>query len=272
MKRLLTFVALLLNNFSNASVIEAYPIADDENFQAWNYVDNGKYLLKAYLFHTTKVDFEKGESVRDTNVLNVNCLDSWFIKKSQNSIFITPLKADCDTILRVQTNQSQYFFDLKSNPPIGNYQDKAVLAYTFFYPPKASSGGEAGGGGVDVIEFKRTAKVNCFPKDKQPYNYNYSISDIDGDVQGQEIAPDLVFDDGKFTYLHFPRSVPAIFSVDNAGYEFFTTTATDGNGCVRVEGVNKAMSLKYGSATICLFNEVFSVKEKIKTKIKNKLF
>ena len=269
MKYTTAILTLLLYNFSHSAVIESYPIADDENFKAWNYVDNGKYLLQAYLFHTTKVDFDKSETVNNTNILNVNCLDAWFVKKSQNSIFVTPLKGDCDTILRVQTSQSQYFFDLKSNPPIGNYQEKAVLAYTFFYPPSSSAGGGAEGN-IDIIEFKRTTKVNCFPKDKQPYNYNYSMSDREGDVQSREIAPDLIFDDGKFTYIHFPRSIPAIFSVDDAGYEFSTTTATDGNGCVRIDGTSRAMSLKYGSATVCLFNEVFSIKEKLKAKIRRR--
>lgn len=251
MKYLLLILLLSFNAFCDS--ISSYEFSDESNFRAWDYTDNGIYRLDAFLLHTTKIDFDQGESVVDVNAVDLSCISSWYFKKSENSIFVTSMKQDCDTLVRVQTTKSQYFFDMRSKIPTGNFKNEIVLMYTFFYPAPKIDGKESG---IDIIEFKKNQKIECIPVVKNKNNYNYGISESQkSDSHDMDISPVLVFDDGKFTYMKFPKTVPSIFAVDKNGYESSVNFQSGENGCIRVSSVEKLYSLKYGPATVCVLNQ-----------------
>ena len=83
------------------------------------------------------------------------------------------------------------------------------------------------------------------------YNFNYSFTGPDN------IAPIKVFDDGEFTFFEFSvdnNNIPAIFYVDNDGYEGLVNYRAEGNYII-VERLSSVFTLRNGTDTICVFNE-----------------
>src|SRR5262245_18577441 len=89
------------------------------------------------------------------------------------------------------------------------------------------------------------------------HNSEYSVSDGQGSA---DIIPDLVFDDGRFTYLRFPnnREVPAVFHVLDDGSETLVNTRMEGDLLV-VDRVSRRLMLRSGSAVIGVWNDAFDM-------------
>jgi type IV secretion system protein VirB9 len=88
-------------------------------------------------------------------------------------------------------------------------------------------------------------------------NASYSVA-VGRD--SQDIVPDVVFDDGRFTYLRVPgnREVPAVFFVGADGEESMTNTRMDASGqYVVVDRVARRLRLRLGSQVVAIVNESF---------------
>ena len=88
-------------------------------------------------------------------------------------------------------------------------------------------------------------------------NSEYSMAEGKGSA---DIAPALVFDDGRFTYLRFPnnREVPAVFHVLDDGSETVVNTRMEGDLLV-VDRVSRRLMLRSGSAVIGVWNDAFDI-------------
>lgn len=88
-------------------------------------------------------------------------------------------------------------------------------------------------------------------------NAQYSMAEGRG---SEDIAPDLVFDDGRFTYLRFPgnREVPAVFHVLGDGTEALANTRMEDDLLV-VDRISRRLMLRAGSAVIGLWNDAFDI-------------
>jgi len=91
----------------------------------------------------------------------------------------------------------------------------------------------------------------------QVMNTLYSVAEGDG---SQDIAPTLVFDDGRFTYLRFAgnREVPAVFHVLGDGSETLVNARMEDDLLV-VDRVSRRLMLRAGSAVVGLWNEAFDL-------------
>ena len=91
----------------------------------------------------------------------------------------------------------------------------------------------------------------------QVMNTQYSIAEGTG---SQDIAPTLVYDDGRFTYLRFPgnREVPAVFHVLGDGSETLVNARMEDELLV-VDRVSRRLMLRAGSAVVGLWNEAFEL-------------
>jgi type IV secretion system protein VirB9 len=88
-------------------------------------------------------------------------------------------------------------------------------------------------------------------------NSNYSVAEGQG---SGDIAPTLVFDDGRFTYFRFPgnREIPAVFHVLGDGSETLVNTRMEGDLLV-VDRVSRRLMLRAGSAVVGVWNEAFDI-------------
>lgn len=88
-------------------------------------------------------------------------------------------------------------------------------------------------------------------------NTQYSMAEGRG---SDDIVPDLVFDDGRFTYMRFPgnREVPAVFHVLSDGTEALANSRMEDDLLV-VDRVSRRLTLRAGSAVIGLWNDAFDI-------------
>ncbi len=100
-------------------------------------------------------------------------------------------------------------------------------------------------------------------------NANYSRQTT---PESEEIAPSVVFDDGRFTYFRYPknREIPAIFAIGPAGEEIRVNThaarlsadpenpkARVTNDYLVVQRLSKKFILRLGTAVVNIINEDF---------------
>lgn len=88
-----------------------------------------------------------------------------------------------------------------------------------------------------------------------PRNWKYSMQVLSG---GEDIAPKLIFDDGRFTYFQFPanREVPSIYYISPAGEEGRINFHMEGDLAV-VQRMGRRFVLRLGDAVVGVWNEAF---------------
>ncbi|MDP1899347.1 MAG: TrbG/VirB9 family P-type conjugative transfer protein [Rubrivivax sp.] len=121
-------------------------------------------------------------------------------------------------------------------------RDAAPLAVLPALPPQPSP--------QEVIAERLQAKA-------QVLNSSYSIAEGNG---SEDIVPTLVFDDGRFTYFHFPgnREVPAVFHVLGDGSETLVNARMEDDLLV-VDRVSRRLMLRAGSAVVGVWNDAFDL-------------
>lgn len=86
-------------------------------------------------------------------------------------------------------------------------------------------------------------------------NVRYSMEVLSG---GEEIAPSLVFDDGRFTYFRFPpnHEIPSIFYLSPRGEETRINFHMQDDLAV-VQRTGRRFVLRLGAAVVGIWNEAF---------------
>ena len=89
----------------------------------------------------------------------------------------------------------------------------------------------------------------------EPRNWSYSMEVLPG---GDDIAPALVFDDGRFTYFQFPpnREIPAIFSYSPLGEETRINFHMEKDLAV-VQRMGRRFVLRLGDAVVGIWNDSY---------------
>ncbi len=89
----------------------------------------------------------------------------------------------------------------------------------------------------------------------EPRNWSYSMEVLPG---GDDIAPSLVFDDGRFTYFLFPpnREIPAIFYFSPLGEETRINFHMEKDLAV-VQRMGRRFVLRLGDAVVGIWNEAY---------------
>jgi type IV secretion system protein VirB9 len=86
-------------------------------------------------------------------------------------------------------------------------------------------------------------------------NVHYSMEVLAG---GEEIAPSLVFDDGRFTYFRFPpnHEIPSVFYISPRGEETRINFHMQ-DDLVVVQRTGRRFVLRLGAAVVGIWNEAF---------------
>jgi type IV secretion system protein VirB9 len=89
----------------------------------------------------------------------------------------------------------------------------------------------------------------------EPRNWKYSMEVLPG---GEDIAPALVFDDGRFTYFSFPpnHEIPAIFFLSPLGEETRLNFHME-KGLAVVQRLGRRFVLRLGEAVVGIWNESY---------------
>lgn len=89
----------------------------------------------------------------------------------------------------------------------------------------------------------------------EPRNWKYAMEVLPG---GEDIAPALVFDDGRFTYFAFPpnHEIPAIFFLSPLGEETRINFHME-KGLAVVQRLGRRFVLRLGEAVVGIWNEAY---------------
>jgi type IV secretion system protein VirB9 len=88
-----------------------------------------------------------------------------------------------------------------------------------------------------------------------PRNWNYSMQVLQG---SDDIAPSMVFDDGRFTYFRFPanREVPSIYYISPNEEEARINYHMDGDLAV-IQRMGQRFVLRLGQSVVGIWNDAF---------------
>lgn len=108
---------------------------------------------------------------------------------------------------------------------------------------------------AERLPLRTTANPPAMPV---PRNWRYTMQLAPG---SSDIAPTLVFDDGRFTYFRFPanREVPTIFALSPQGEESrvnFHIDAGD-SSLLAVQRMGRRFVLRLGASAVGVWNEAF---------------
>ena len=185
----------------------------------------------------------------------VQAADPWCVSWPSEAgfLFVRPKSlAKYPLTLAVVTDQHTY--SLEFDPLALGSSKAAVHRLTFTYAPAKPPGEEKveAGEAVSPAEFLLSRRLAAQPV---PVNADYTIA---LGARSEDLAPLLVFDDGRFTYLKWPgnREVPAVFEVRSDASENVVNTRMQGDLIV-VDRVVRALVLRMGKAVASIRNESF---------------
>lgn len=156
----------------------------------------------------TQLFFAPGERIEACAAGSTPCVfggdsDGWVLlgKVGDDSITLKPGLAAANTNLLVKTNLYRYAFDLR----VLGEKEKQNGNWTIAFQHSSIEQSPAEKGRVLLDE-----RLNSSVRIKR--NTNYTMQKIEGT---EEIIPNQVWDDGRFTYIRIPnnRSIPTIFKV-----------------------------------------------------------
>lgn len=212
-------------------------IAINPHIRVINYSPNEVHSYTGFYNYVASILFEEGEKVV---TIAIGDPTAWQITPNGNRLFIKPLQDHAETNALIITNRRVYHFALDAREAVGLNDKSLVFETRFVYPQvNFAFNGETGGSYIPDINEDHTL------------NYNYVLSGND------MIKPVRVFDDGRFTYLEFSEAtvnLPAVFDVDDKGFESMTNIRTVGRYMV-IEKVGSLFTLRYDKEHACLFNK-----------------
>jgi len=270
------------------------PSAEDPRVRLVAYVPHQVTVIKVQRGKVTRITLAADEQI-DIAVtgLSARCdkdEDEWCIRaeKGGNQIFVRPKDSarhnnmELRTRLATGTRDYSLEFDVlpdttaagkagKSGRPSGSEVFYRV-AFEYPHPRAASLNGAAAAAAIALAALDAQGKAGADPvtgqiEDTMPAherlgfeapavrNAQYTMQVLD---KGEDAAPSLVFDDGRFTYFEFlgAREIPAIFAYGSDDAPTRVNWHMQGHFVV-AERTARKFTLRLGDAVTGVFNEAF---------------
>lgn len=241
MKKFLTcFLAIFLFSVSSYAAQLPRYLGTEKKFRSYIFNPNEVYRYMGHYTYQGFIEFEPGEVVGTISMGNPSL---WLFEHLENRLFLKPVGEDnSETNMTIITNKRVYHFELYAKEAKGIDDEDLIFVAKFVYPDEKDK---------NIVEFAKVP-LSDEPdmRDLSIYNFNYQYT---GE---QAIAPMKVFDNGEFTYFQFSKKnaeVPAIFTVDNEGFESLVNFRAAGSYII-VERVSAQFTLRNGSDIVCVYN------------------
>ena len=216
-------------------------------------------VLKVRPGVVTRVVLEADEKITVAGTgLSAKCDDEgaqWCIKaeKDSNQIWVKPYPGARFNNLELSTDKRDYSFRLEVD---NSAFYRIVMQYPIAEKPMPSHVRES-------LQGLQTSSVGTIPLvldervsekvSQRMRNTNYLLQFGAG---GEELAPTLVFDDGRYTFFRFPkgREVPAVFAVAADGQEVRVNYHMEDDVIVAQRTARKFF-LRIGESVVAVINE-----------------
>jgi type IV secretion system protein VirB9 len=184
----------------------------------------------------------------------------WCIRADvgSNQIWVKPREGASGNNLELKTDRHDYSIEFRLSGEIRNTaqglkspsEPMYRVIFRYSSPAPAAPAGVPVGPSDEEILQKRLA-------DEKPVlrNTRYTMQVMQG---AADIAPSLVFDDGRFTYFRFPdnREIPTIFFISSKGEEARVNVQMQGD-LATVQRTGQRFVLRLGRAVVGIWNEGF---------------
>jgi type IV secretion system protein VirB9 len=234
------------------------------------------FTVNTALGIATQIVIEPGEKVLD---FGTGFSAGWDIVRRDNIFYIKPKDPDAETNMYIRTDRRLYLLDLRivsrdwrtlsdaksagvnyivqfnSNSDFVADDVKRLL-------PQAQDGRRAAerasGEAAPVrLDIEPTA-FSPEPTGRGAYHTNYSVATSDN---AEWLVPRRVYDDGKFTYIHFAEKTPTAAIFGRSGLraqEYVVNKTVPREDLQVVHGVHPVLVVRYGEHTVAIRRQVSS--------------
>lgn len=227
--------ALLIMSLASPATTAGTPTGGARDIRIRNavYDPDQVFIIETDLRFSTTIHFGRGERFEAVIAGDTESFEITPITDLGNVISIKPHVARAVTNMTVITNRRTYSFELRE----GHIKGATGRFYEvrFTYPE----------------DIRRTKSSGITKGFEPPKNHAYQIAGT------SDFQPTSVYDDGRYTYFHFPEGVrqPAIFKADAQGRERTVNWTQQGN-VVRVLGVNTFWTLRIDDDALCVARDL----------------
>jgi type IV secretion system protein VirB9 len=186
----------------------------------------------------------------------------WCIRADvgNNQIWVKPRDGATSNNLELKTDRRDYSFELRllSDLPASGSGDAAsspMFRVIFRYPSPAKTVLTALNDPLPPPSDAEMVNERIVHSKPILRNTRYTMQVLKG---AEDIAPSLVFDDGRFTYFRFAnnREIPTIFAISPGGEEERINFGMEGDLAV-VQRMGRRFVLRLGKAVVGVWNEAF---------------
>jgi len=250
--RFLVLFTIMLSPYVASASQQPRFLGTEKKFRSFIYNPNEVYRYLGHYTYQGFIEFEEGESV---GTISMGDPSLWLFEHLANRLFLKPVGEDnSETNMTVITNRRIYHFELTAKEA-KNINDKdLIFVAKFSYPDDKDK---------NIVEFPKS------PKSDEPDMRNLSAFNFSYQYTGEpSIAPIKVFDNGEFTYFQFAKKsaeIPAIFTVDSAGFESLVNFRSAGDYII-VERMAPQFTLRSGPDIVCVYNSNMYANGKVNSK------
>lgn len=253
---LASIVILALASAAPAARAElvATPLRGDSRLVQFNYDADNTYMVLAKPKAVTHIQFAGDESIQSVAAGDTA---NWELTPTRNrkNLFVKPKFDDQETSMTVITDQRTYQFVLRSTGDGKKWYQRVNWLYgsevvvNFDAAEASQVPPQAAAGEIRAVASQPNARSSAgLPAGLKPENlrFNYEVS---GDAP---FRPEVVFDDGRFTYFKLPANVqewPALFAVIE-GKEFTLVNFEPQGEYLVAQRLLPAAVLKLGRAEV----------------------
>lgn len=235
MKKLLIVLTFMITPF----------VIADPRIQYVRYGVNDVVLIHSAVGVATQIVFGKDEEIRE---MASGFSDGWEIVDKRNNVYLKPKVENAATNLIITTNKRNYAFDLKLTS-----KAKSTYRIVFSYPNEELMKSDKE---FEKALIQNSLAISIASSISDAKNINYTMQ---SNKFAEEITPIEAFDDGRFTYIKFPKNseMPVVYKIGEDKAETIVNTHIQ-NGYLVVHGIFKTLALRAGNAVVGLYNESYN--------------
>ena len=214
-------------------------LGTEKKFRSYIYNPNDVYHYLGHYNYQGFIEFAPDETI---STISMGDSTLWLFEYLGNRLFLKPVADNASTNMTVITNKKIYHFELVAKEAKGIDDPDLIFVVKFVYPDEKDK---------NILQFTKSP-ISDEPdmRNLRIYNFNYEFT---GEPS---LAPIKVFDNGEFTYFQFSgkiSEIPAIFTVDSAGFESLVNFRSAGDYII-VERIAPQFTLRNGNEIVCVYN------------------
>ena len=230
------------------------------------YAPNDVTRVLGAIDHPVLIEFSAAEAIEDVAGGGIS---GWEVQKRGSRLFVRAMTGASDATMLVTTRSRSYVFDLvplraSAKGSVSGRMSKVVFEYDGAAAPITASAVAAAAPAAAAVDTASGKPVSLetmrqdYPS-RQPYrNASYTMQVVSETV---DIRPREAFDDGRFTWLLFPRNqeVPTVYrSVPGTEEEVVVNSHMEGDWLV-LHAVAPLWNLRLAGSMVGVFNDAYDV-------------